>query len=237
MIASSPSWWWWRWCGWLEYSSFSFFFSLRYPQLSVSLSHTSPLPAGDFEKVDWARIKAIMEAYDATGDDWQEYQSWHLDKNYSRTLIATDDKMFTLMLLCWKPGKYSAIHDHSGVQCHLRVVQGQVEEVQYEMPNDGEVDSGSVDMVQMSASTLVPGEVGFINDSIGLHKIGNPTEEKSVTLHLYTPPYTECHCFCPKTGAVNVAPMKYDVEDDAARKLAVLPAAADVSSVATGGAQ
>ncbi len=32
----------------------------------------------------------------------------------------------------------------------------------------------------------------FRTDSMGLHKVGNPTDEVSVTLHLYTPPYQSC---------------------------------------------
>ncbi len=27
---------------------------------------------------------------------------------------------------------------------------------------------------------------------MGLHKVGNPTDEVAVTLHLYTPPYGTC---------------------------------------------
>jgi hypothetical protein len=48
----------------------------------------------------------------------------------ARNLIATDNETFTLMLLCWTPGKESPIHDHPCEGCWMRVVQGCVREVQ-----------------------------------------------------------------------------------------------------------
>ena len=37
-------------------------------------------------------------------------------------------------------------------------------------------------------------DVGYINDSIGLHKMSNPLQNRvSVSLHLYTPPYASMY--------------------------------------------
>ncbi|KAL7535306.1 hypothetical protein ACHAXR_008454 [Thalassiosira sp. AJA248-18] len=54
-------------------------------------------------------------------------------KNYTRNLIATDNETFTLLLLCWNPGKCSPIHDHPCDGCWLRVCQGQIQETRYEI--------------------------------------------------------------------------------------------------------
>lgn len=41
--------------------------------------------------------------------------------------------------------------------------------------------------------TFVEGQVAFIQDSIGLHKVGNPSAiTPAVTLHLYSPPFQDC---------------------------------------------
>ncbi|KAI7131656.1 hypothetical protein KC343_g17057, partial [Hortaea werneckii] len=48
------------------------------------------------------------------------------------------------------------------------------------------------------------GEVAYMSDNLGLHRIANPSEnEVAVSLHLYTPPNAAkhgCHVFDEKTG-------------------------------------
>ena len=44
--------------------------------------------------------------------EWRKYALFDSSKHYTRNLIATDDETFTLLLLCWNPGKESPIHDH-----------------------------------------------------------------------------------------------------------------------------
>lgn len=57
--------------------------------------------------------------------------SLSFQKRYTRNLIASDDKHFTLMLLCWNCNKASPIHNHNGSECFLRVLQGDVIEYKY----------------------------------------------------------------------------------------------------------
>ena len=38
------------------------------------------------------------------------------------------------------------------------------------------------------------GQVSFMSDDLGLHKIGNPNRDTgSISLHLYTPPFKSCN--------------------------------------------
>ncbi|RHY26392.1 hypothetical protein DYB32_007661 [Aphanomyces invadans] len=88
------------------------------------------------------------------------------------------------MLLCWNRGKYSPIHDHPSDGCWVRHIQGTLNEVRYW--NDGEK------LVETS-NTLITSGVSYMDDSLGLHKIGNPsTDVDAITLHLYSPPYNKC---------------------------------------------
>jgi cysteine dioxygenase len=51
-------------------------------------------------------------------------------------------------------------------------------------------------MTQFSKSTLLPDSVAYIDDSIGVHSMGNiHKEKKCITLHCYAPPYQQCHCY------------------------------------------
>jgi len=58
-----------------------------------------------------------------------------LQKKYTRNLIATDERNFALMLLCWNPQRGSPIHSHAGSECLLRVLRGQLLESSYTFPS------------------------------------------------------------------------------------------------------
>jgi len=118
-------------------------------------------------------------------NDWAPYAHFDPERLYTRNLIATDDASYTLLLLCWNPACESKIHDHPCDGCWLQVLQGQVNECRYE-EHDGTLSC-------TADETFVEGQVAFINDSIGLHKVANPSQNTpAVSLHLYAPPFQEC---------------------------------------------
>ncbi|KAI2510034.1 alkanesulfonate biosynthetic process [Fragilaria crotonensis] len=84
----------------------------------------------------------------------------HLDdsKNYTRNLVATDNTHYTLMLLCWNPGKSSPIHDHPCDGCWMQVLEGQVRECRYERTKNGVLKC-------YSDETFYEGQQLHINDS------------------------------------------------------------------------
>mmetsp|Transcript_16702 Transcript_16702/g.30240 ORF Transcript_16702/g.30240 Transcript_16702/m.30240 type:complete len:212 (+) Transcript_16702:91-726(+) len=57
-------------------------------------------------------VNTLFRRLDLTLGEWKKYAMFESKKNYTRNLIATDDETFTLLLLCWNPGKESPIHDH-----------------------------------------------------------------------------------------------------------------------------
>lgn len=121
-------------------------------------------------------------------EDYQEYAHFNSSKNYTRNLIATDHKSFTLMLLCWNAGKSSPIHDHPCDGCWMRVVMGSVQECRYNKLNSDEEC-----LTCVSNDIYTEGQQAFIQDSMGYHKVGNPSHSKpAITLHLYCPPFETC---------------------------------------------
>lgn len=55
--------------------------------------------------------------------------------------------------------------------------------------------------------------VVYINDQLGLHKIVNPDPEQfAVSLHLYSPPFSQCHTFDETTGFNQKVSLKFDTE-------------------------
>lgn len=55
--------------------------------------------------------------------DVAPYAFWDPDKLYTRNLVATDSKNYTILLLCWNPGKESPIHDHPCEGCWVKTVR------------------------------------------------------------------------------------------------------------------
>jgi cysteine dioxygenase len=130
-------------------------------------------------------VEDLLMKYDISLKDWEKYAIFDNNKLYTRNLIATDNKHFTLLLLCWNPNKSSLIHDHPCENgCWMRVIDNSVNEKQYKIENDY--------FYCISDKKYEEGVCTYINDDIGYHKISNTTNNNSVTLHLYSPPFNSC---------------------------------------------
>lgn len=139
---------------------------------------------------DWdtrkEKLQQILERSDLTTRSVNKYTHWDLSKSYTRNLCHSTDE-YTLLILCWSPSKESKIHNHPSQSCFIKTLRGCIREVVY-VP-DKETDN----LVPVRTRFYNEGQVSWMSDSIGLHKIGNPCPESgSVTLHLYTPPFSEC---------------------------------------------
>jgi len=158
-----------------------------------ALAGTTP---GKIPAKNLAVVRTALENYDASLNEWKRYEFWDSCKKYTRNLIATDNENFTLMLLCWLPEKESPIHNHAGSECFVRVVQGAICETKFEQPANDKDPLKMTEKLEHSA-----GSVTFMNDSLGLHKVGNATSDKpAMTLHCYLPPYQSCLCYLDQTG-------------------------------------
>jgi cysteine dioxygenase len=157
-------------------------------------------------------LKRLLERVQLSPDELARYAHFDVDKRYTRNLVATEAQSdvspgWTLMLLCWTPNKESPVHDHPSLGCWMRVVQGHVCETRYRTPDAGA--PADAPLVQTSCATAGPGDVIFINDALGLHKVGAvcgdgcdpappppsagcPAGMGAMTLHLYSPPFSQC---------------------------------------------
>lgn len=91
-------------------------------------------------------VTKLFSRLDLNEPELKEYALSEPCKNYTRNLVATDNETYTLLLLCWNPGKQSPIHDHPCDGCWVRVVEGSVTETRYEMnENDNSLKVTSVD--------------------------------------------------------------------------------------------
>lgn len=94
----------------------------------------------------------------------------------------------------------SPIHDHAGSHCLMKVLQGNLREDRFEWP-DQQCPTSASAMEPTGHTGISLGQVAYIHDQIGLHKIANPDAHTfSASLHLYSPPFSTCHTFDPATA-------------------------------------
>ncbi|EGZ29860.1 hypothetical protein PHYSODRAFT_476031 [Phytophthora sojae] len=130
------------------------------------------------------KLQQLLEDFPVNMEELQRFAHFDPSRNYTRNLISTDNETYALMLLCWNRGKYSPIHDHPTDGCWVKVIQGHVNEVRYQKQDDKLVETSNI---------VLTSGVTYMDDSFGLHKVGNPSQEcDAISMHLYSPPYEKC---------------------------------------------
>ena len=116
------------------------------------------------------------------------------DEHYARNLLANGPQFYALVL-CWKPGQASPIHDHKGASCGVRVIEGTATETSFRW-RDGK-------LVPARVTEMQAGEVcGSFDDDI--HEIRNNGEQNLVTLHVYSPYLDNINLYEIDSGRVTV---------------------------------
>ncbi len=102
------------------------------------------------------------------------------ERGYQRNLVKAGP-WYNLLVLCWKNGQRSPIHDHKGSVCALRVLRGVLTETLFEFTPNGHVKA-------LLSRDFGPGSVVASQDS-DLHQVSNlqAGTDDLVTLHAYAP--------------------------------------------------
>ncbi|XP_067143026.1 cysteine dioxygenase type 1 [Centruroides vittatus] len=148
------------------------------------------------DNVNIEYVHDIMTSYKSNSKEWIKYAKFDRHR-YTRNLVDAGNGKFNLMILAWAEGQGSSIHDHSDSHCFMKILDGKLLESKFQWPQDSE----NSEMVCSGETILNLNEVAYINDSIGLHRVENPSHsEVAVSLHLYCPPFDKCQMFDPRTG-------------------------------------
>ncbi|KAL0979802.1 hypothetical protein UPYG_G00189920 [Umbra pygmaea] len=157
------------------------------------------------DNINVEEVQNIMEAYDSNRKEWEKFAKFD-PYRYTRNLVDEGNGKFNLIILCWGEGHGSSIHDHTNSHCFMKVLQGKLKETQFEWPDK----KTHGEMVQKSERILEENRCAYINDSLGLHRVENPSHaEQSVSLHLYSPPFETCQTFDQRTGHKNTVQMTF----------------------------
>lgn len=166
------------------------------------------------ERVNIDLVIKWMEAYPGNKQDWKKFEK--IDKyRYTRNLVDDGNGKFNLMLLAWGEGMGSSIHDHADAHCCMKILDGELKETLYDWPSTGKEDKEEEEQDESkvhkrSSRILHTGEVAYINDSIGLHRVENPSDSsRAVSLHIYSPPFDECAVFYERSGRKNMVKVTF----------------------------
>ena len=135
-------------------------------------------------------LVAELRAVEPTLDDLAPYVEFS-DDHYRRNLVRKT-ATYEALVLCWRSGQRSPIHDHVGSRCGLRVLKGQASEIVYDFDR-------AQRLVQTVRHEYVNGEVCGSQDR-DIHEIVNKGDTDLITLHVYTPPLADINIYDRDSG-------------------------------------
>jgi len=149
---------------------------------------TVELLSQEFKSGACARtISKMLQSLQFNPREWISYVRFD-KKHYTRFIIARTTK-FSLMLTCWEAGQSSPIHDHNGARTWIKVLEGELHETQYKLATIAGAES-----LEISQENELTDETIAYRDGTVIHK-NESASETVISLHVYSPPYSECHCY------------------------------------------
>lgn len=117
-------------------------------------------------------IKPMLEQY--YGSDWKNHVEFGC--TYNKKKIYSDENI-DVIIISWKKGQCSKIHDHPRNGCIVRILDGELEEETYKLTDCG--------LEFVNKNHLVTNSISYREDRTILHRI--TALHDCVSLHVYSP--------------------------------------------------
>lgn len=117
--------------------------------------------------------------------------------NYWRHRVCRN-AFVEMLVLCWRPGQRTPIHDHNGSHGGVKIYEGMLWETIFSFdPVRG--------LEYKSACERVPGSVTG-SDIPDIHQLGNPdvSGQDLITIHVYAPPLGVLHTYKPGSAKIDL---------------------------------
>ncbi|MFZ5495457.1 MAG: helix-turn-helix domain-containing protein [Verrucomicrobiota bacterium] len=161
------------------------------PSRRRSPPHALPTPPGSLEpllryldglknRAPLAELTGHLETAAVAPADLLDFMRFD-PQRYTRTVIAHGPH-YSLLLLCWRSGQRSTIHDHAQSSCAFKVLAGICSETVYRLSPCGQVVPQHTE--EFAAGSVVVAEHPKAHQVSNLQAAG----QDMVTLHVYTPP-------------------------------------------------
>lgn len=117
------------------------------------------------------------------------------ERGYARNLIARGPAA-ELLLLCWRSGQRTPIHDHGGSVGVVLVCEGLLTETMFDRSVEGRVRPNNT--YKWGPGSVTGAEVPDIHQLLNLQ----PAGKELVTLHCYAPPLSILNTYSPRSSKV-----------------------------------
>lgn len=136
-------------------------------------------------------------------------------RTYRRNLLRRRPH-YEALLLCWRPGQHSPVHDHRGSSGAVAVLTGEATEVCFGGPPGGPLRAATYQ--RLPAGSVVSSS----DDDIHLVANWSRPARPLVTLHVYSPPLSGMQIY-PREQIVPVSATEVDEIDSPPRRARVIP--------------
>lgn len=132
------------------------------------------------ERIPLSELKRTLADLSITLDDVRPFVKFDVD-GYRRNLVHAGPA-YQALVLCWRNGQRSPIHDHRGSSCGVRVLHGTGLETVFERARNRMIYA-------VRSREMRPGSICATQDE-DIHQVSNLADDGSdlVTLHVYSPP-------------------------------------------------
>jgi len=123
------------------------------------------------------------------------------NERYTRVCVSKTSA-YELLLLCWPPNTATQVHCHNGEECWVHLIDGEFEESIY---------TYDVCPLELKRKNHMKHAcTSYMNDTIGLHKLHNISNQRALSLHLYVGPIHQCSRFNIDTMNFEQTSLVYD---------------------------
>lgn len=126
--------------------------------------------------------------------DYERYRVF-AGRKYARNLIARSS-FAELLMLCWRSGQRTPIHDHGGSIGVVLLIEGLLTETMYERTPEGHVRPYNT--YRWGPGGVTGADVPDIHQLLNLQ----PAGRDMVTLHCYAPPLSVLNTYSPRNSRV-----------------------------------
>jgi cysteine dioxygenase len=149
---------------------------------------------------------AILASIELEEGELEKKSSWSPD-GYARIILERIPS-YELLLACWEPGQIGPIHDYNGQESWFRVLQGELTEELFSFP----IESGKALSHRAVDQVYQAGNLGYINDGQGLHRLRNASNERVISIHLHVCSLNEVNLYDEFSGAKETLNLGIPVE-------------------------
>lgn len=159
------------------------------PALVAALGSVNSVP-------DLERIYGWLEMAEISAQDLQPYIGFK-DGNYWRHRVCRNE-FVEMLVLCWRPGQRTPIHDHNGSHGGVRICKGLLWETSFSYDA----------LAGLEYKTAREHRSGSVtgSDIPDIHQLGNPdvSGQDLITLHVYAPPLGVLHTYKPGSAKIDL---------------------------------